>query len=71
MKGWNVGDKVRDFNGNVGTITGLDSLGAWIMVRGHVHCVGWSNRKGGMPDRETYDREWSARETPLLAKGGV
>lgn len=68
MNGWAVGDKVRDFRGNVGTITGLCTMGAWIVVRGHLTCVGWG--PGGMPDRETYDREWAEREAQLLAARG-
>ncbi len=70
MRGWTVGDKVTDDRGVTGTITGLDAMGAWLNVRGHIVCVAWG-AVDGMPDRETYDRRRAARELPLLATGGA
>ena len=69
MRGWTVGDKVIDDRGNTGTITGLTTLGAWVSVRGRVNCIGWGPAdRGGMPDREEYDRRRAERAAgPLFA----
>jgi hypothetical protein len=66
MRGWVVGDRVTDERGVTGTITGLDAMGAWLNVRGHVTCIAWGTT--GMPDREEYDRRRARAELPLLAR---